>query len=56
MSTNEVDQLVNIMAKNLSALIDSKQISNPLMIGIHTGGVWLAEQLHKQRVRLTLMR
>lgn len=48
MSTNEVEQLVNIMAKNLSGLIDNKKISNPLMIGIHTGGVWLAEQLHKK--------
>jgi len=31
----------------LAEKINRKKIDNPLMIGIHTGGVWIAEQLHK---------
>ena len=39
----DVDATLEKMAGQLRPLLDS----NPLMIGIHTGGVWLAERLHK---------
>jgi len=34
------------MAKALSQKIESEKINQPLMVGIHTGGVWIAEKLH----------
>ena len=43
-----VDALLDKMGQELSALINQRKIDDPLMIGIHTGGVWLAERLHKQ--------
>jgi len=39
----DVDATLEKMADQLRPLLDS----NPLMIGIHTGGVWLAERLHE---------
>jgi len=43
---NEIDSMISKMAKELSQIIDLKKLENPLVIGIHTGGVWLAEKLH----------
>lgn len=43
-----VEALLDKMSLELKALISQRQIDDPLMIGIHTGGVWLAERLHKQ--------
>lgn len=39
--------LYDKMRTELSALLAQGKRSDPLMIGIHTGGVWLAEKLHK---------
>ncbi|WP_416224196.1 bifunctional pyr operon transcriptional regulator/uracil phosphoribosyltransferase PyrR [Thiohalophilus sp.] len=36
------------MAGNLQSLLDSRHISDPAIIGIHTGGAWIAEQIHQQ--------
>ncbi|QKT04247.1 bifunctional pyr operon transcriptional regulator/uracil phosphoribosyltransferase PyrR [Ectothiorhodospiraceae bacterium 2226] len=41
-----VDTLVDAMARDLKALFASRQVTEPAMIGIHTGGVWVAERLH----------
>lgn len=41
-----VDSLIERMSAELSARLAARRIERPLMIGIHTGGVWLAEQLH----------
>ena len=43
-ATADVDTLLGEMTQQLQAL----QISDPVMIGIHTGGVWVAEQLHQR--------
>ena len=43
----DVDQIIASMAKQLRSLIETHKIADPIMIGIHTGGVWIAEQLHK---------
>ena len=39
--------LLASMASQLQERIDSKQINNPAMVGIHTGGVWVASALHQ---------
>ena len=41
------DQLLEKLATDLENLLEHRGIRNPVMIGIHTGGVWVAEKLHK---------
>ena len=41
------DDLIPRIAEQLKALLSERGIDNPHMIGTHTGGVWLAERLHK---------
>ena len=48
MKSNDVDQLIDQMTRTLRDMIATEALTNPLMIGIHTGGVWVAEQLHKR--------
>ena len=43
-----VDSLLEVMSQDLQKLLKAKQIEDPMMIGIRTGGVWLAERLHKE--------
>ncbi|MCK4950187.1 MAG: bifunctional pyr operon transcriptional regulator/uracil phosphoribosyltransferase PyrR [Gammaproteobacteria bacterium] len=43
----EVDKLIRNMAESLKDLLSESNIDNPVIIGIHTGGAWIAEQLHK---------
>lgn len=45
MSLPQPDQLIANMAK---ALMPLTQTDNVVMIGIHTGGAWVAKQLHEQ--------
>lgn len=40
----EVNSLLDVMQAELVNYLDR----NPLIIGIHTGGAWLAEQLHQR--------
>jgi pyrimidine operon attenuation protein/uracil phosphoribosyltransferase len=42
------DELLVKLADQLQTLLDKKAIANPLMVGIHTGGVWVAKKLHQQ--------
>lgn len=35
------------LENNLRQEILARQLANPIMIGLHSGGAWLAEQLHK---------
>ncbi|MCW9013797.1 MAG: bifunctional pyr operon transcriptional regulator/uracil phosphoribosyltransferase PyrR [Gammaproteobacteria bacterium] len=42
------DQLLEKLATDLENLLEQRNISDPLMVGIHTGGAWLAEHLHKK--------
>ncbi|MBK5967762.1 MULTISPECIES: bifunctional pyr operon transcriptional regulator/uracil phosphoribosyltransferase PyrR [Thiorhodovibrio] len=43
----EIDALLATMAQELAALCQARGIERPLMVGIHTGGVWVAEHLHR---------
>jgi len=47
-SAAEVDTLINQMVDKLKNCLTERHIENPVMIGIHTGGAWLAERLHSQ--------
>ena len=42
------DELLAQLAEKLKTLLADKAIDNPLMVGIHTGGVWVATRLHQQ--------
>lgn len=41
-------ELLSAMTRDLRTLLAARQVREPAMIGIHTGGVWVAEELHKQ--------
>lgn len=47
-----VNDLIDSMTRDLGALIKQRGIENPIMVGIHTGGAWIAERLH-QKMELT---
>ncbi len=44
----EPDTLLEKLATDLENLLKQRAIANPLMVGIHTGGAWLADKLHKR--------
>jgi pyrimidine operon attenuation protein/uracil phosphoribosyltransferase len=48
MDAHEVKPLVDVMAETIRSLLNDRGITEPLMVGIRTGGVWLAEALHDQ--------
>jgi pyrimidine operon attenuation protein/uracil phosphoribosyltransferase len=41
-----IDDAIRAMAEALRVLLEDRGIAAPLMVGIHTGGVWVAERLH----------
>ena len=41
-----VDQLLNNLHSETEQLLNKLGIEQPLIIGIHTGGIWVAERLH----------
>ncbi len=45
-SADEVEAAIGQMADQLGALLAARAIDRPLMVGIHSGGVWVAERLH----------
>ena len=44
----EIDDLLNKLEAGLKRIIVERQLTEPLMIGIRTGGVWVAEQMHRR--------
>jgi pyrimidine operon attenuation protein / uracil phosphoribosyltransferase len=44
----EITDLLNNLEVELKRIIVERQLINPLMIGIRTGGVWIAEQMHER--------
>jgi pyrimidine operon attenuation protein/uracil phosphoribosyltransferase len=51
-ASRNVNPLLDRMVQDLRSLLASRGISDHLMIGIHTGGVWVARVLH-DRLGLT---
>jgi len=41
-----IEALFERLDQDLRDLLTQKEISDPVMIGIHTGGVWVAKRLH----------
>lgn len=41
-----LDSLLDKMTRELQAWITHRDLEDPMMIGIHSGGVWIAEHLH----------
>ena len=48
MDAEAVESLIDVMAGKIWTLLNEQGISNPLMVGIRTGGVWVAERLHQE--------
>lgn len=48
----DIDAVIDDMAAQLVQQMADKKIDQPLMIGVHTGGLWVAEKLH-HRLGLT---
>jgi len=48
LNTQQIKQLMDQIHQQLHQHLSQKNITNPCMIGIHTGGVWLAEYLHQK--------
>ncbi len=45
---SKVETLLDNMVQSIQSKCQARQTSDPLMIGIHTGGVWVATALHSQ--------
>ncbi|MGC9456820.1 MAG: bifunctional pyr operon transcriptional regulator/uracil phosphoribosyltransferase PyrR [Halothiobacillaceae bacterium] len=46
MTIEPIERLIENLADALQARLDDGTLKNPVMVGIHTGGVWVAERLH----------
>lgn len=44
----EIPQLLDNLEASLKRNIADRKLTNPLMIGIRTGGVWVAEHMHRR--------
>lgn len=44
----DVMPLMDKMTKGLKEFLASRSIQDPILVGIHTGGTWVAEQLHER--------
>ena len=51
-SNLQIADLIDKLEVSLIKTIKARKLDNPLMIGIHSGGVWIAEQMH-QRLNIT---
>lgn len=46
MQENAILDLIDGMAQELKDLLAKQRIEDPVLIGIHTGGVWVADRIH----------
>lgn len=44
----QVSVLINQLAENLTLYIQEHKLHEPVLIGIHTGGAWVAAELHRK--------
>jgi pyrimidine operon attenuation protein/uracil phosphoribosyltransferase len=44
----EISNLLNTLEASLHTEVDKRALNNPIMIGIHTGGAWVAEEMHQR--------
>jgi len=43
----KVTQALEQVCQQLGKRLQQNQIDNPVIVGVHTGGVWVAEQIHR---------
>ena len=43
----EIPVLLNQLESSLIEVIEERKIKDPVVVGIHTGGVWVAEKIHQ---------
>jgi pyrimidine operon attenuation protein/uracil phosphoribosyltransferase len=43
-----IEGLIERLGDDLAGLLRARGVTAPLMVGIHTGGVWVAERLHRR--------
>lgn len=48
MNLPDIEQTCQDLAQRLDDLIRTEQIDNPILVGIRTGGVWVAERLNEE--------
>ncbi len=48
LDAEEIGTLIAAMGDRLEALIAERRLEQPAMIGIHTGGAWVARHLHRR--------
>ena len=44
----DLPAVLDRMARDLAASLEARGRENPFMVGIHTGGVWIARALHRR--------
>ena len=42
-----IEEIISVMATDLKTYLKERNRSNVVIVGVHTGGVWIAERLHK---------
>lgn len=47
-STLNIAELLDTLEADIRQQIQSRKLNNPLLIGIHNGGAWIAEHIHKR--------
>jgi len=47
LTTDSVQPLIHAMAEKIRRELQHRDLTNPAMVGIHTGGVWIAKRLHE---------
>ncbi len=47
-NTLDIPTLITALSTSLQQHIQQRQIINPILIGIHTGGAWIAAAVHKK--------
>ena len=49
MTRNEdAERLIDQLLEHLQTNLSERGLKNPAMIGIHTGGLWVAQRLHQR--------
>lgn len=43
----KIPLLLNQLEESITQAMAQRQVTDPIIIGIHTGGVWVAEKIHK---------
>lgn len=46
-SLPDIATLLERMSADLRSVLQTRQLNEPIMVGIHSGGVWVAERLHR---------